>query len=157
MPPSAQLARDSVNPEQGRPLLSRGSLTLFPMIMPPHIQRIRDLLGPDALLLPWPAGSKGTSQRWKHLTADSMDDPVYLEKLAGAGNIGVALGEKSAGLCSLDIDSDENLSEFVSVNPQISRTLQTKGSRGGNFWWRFLHGYPPLKFLKRNRQAWGEF
>jgi len=92
----------------------------------------------------------------KTLTAEAMNDPAYLAKL-GTGNIGVALGARSGGLCSLDIDSDEAYSDFVRLNTRIGATLRTRGARGGNLWWRLLAPYPSLTPLKRNGQAWGEW
>ena len=40
----------------------------------------------------------------------------HLARLNGGVNIGVVLGQRSGGLCSLDIDSDDGLSEFVKEN-----------------------------------------
>ena len=122
----------------------------------PIVNELRELLGGDVLLLPCKPGTKVPMGRWKTLTAEAMNDRAYLAKL-GTGNIGVALGTRSGGLCSLDIDSDEAHSEFGRLNPRISATLRTRGARGGNIWWR-LHGpYPSLTPLKRNGQAWGEW
>ncbi len=122
----------------------------------PQVQELIHLLGPDVLLLSWPWGMKGDKRRWKHLTVEAMSDPGYLRRL-GEGNIGVALGRVSSGLCSLDIDSDEEAEEFMQVNERISRTLRSRGSRGCNLWWQITGAYPPLTKLKRHGQPWGEF
>jgi hypothetical protein len=122
----------------------------------PHVQELRDLLGPQALLLSWPKGTKGGKRKWGDLTIRSMDEPRYLVRL-GEGNIGVALGEKSAGLCSLDIDSDVELSEFLELNGEIAHTLRSRGRRGGNLWWQLTPPYPRLTSLKRDGKAWGEW
>src|SRR4030095_12176132 len=108
------------------------------------------------LLLPWPLGKKGDKRCWKHLTAEAMNEPAHLLKLA-AGNIGVALGRVSGNLCSLDIDNDEEMAAFLALNPSIGNTLYSQGSRGGNLWWRIDGGYPPLTPLKRHGKAWGEW
>lgn len=116
------------------------------------------LLGQPVLLLSWPRGKKGTKRKWGHLTSASMADPGYLAKLA-KGNIGVALGDKSGGLCSIDFDDDAALSAFDTANPALADTLHSRGSRGGNVWLRFDGAYPgrtkPLK--TRSGDALGEF
>ena len=126
------------------------------MQIAPQVQELVQLLGNDVLLLPWAWGTKGGKRRWKHLTAAAMRDPAHLRKLA-EGNIGVALGAVSCGLCSLDIDSDTAMKEFVALNPEISNTLLTRGARGCNFWWRLVGDYPPLTTLKKHGQPWGEW
>ena len=70
------------------------------------------------LLLPWPLGKKGTKRKWKHLTLEAMSDPAYLAKLA-KGNIGVAQGSKSNGLCSIDIDHDDEIDGFCGLIPRL--------------------------------------
>lgn len=121
-----------------------------------HVEELRQLLGRDVLLLSWPWGKKGDKRRWKHLTADAMNDPEYLRRLE-VGNIGVALGDVSGGLCSLDIDTDEGVQEFLRLNPLIANTLQSRGKRGCNLWWRVEAPYPPLTPLKRYGMSWGEW
>jgi len=60
-----------------------------------NVKELRELLGHDVLLLAWPKGSKGTKIKWGHRTVADMEKPDYLAKLE-RGNIGVALGAKSA-------------------------------------------------------------
>ena len=64
--------------------------------MKSDIDHLRNLLGQDVLLLPWPKRSKGTKRRWKHRTAAAMANPKHLAKLNRATNIGVALGDALA-------------------------------------------------------------
>ncbi|MGZ4962779.1 MAG: bifunctional DNA primase/polymerase [Limisphaerales bacterium] len=118
--------------------------------------RLRELLGDDVLLLNCRKGTKRPAGRWKNLTAGAMSKPAYLAKL-GKGNIGVALGPRSGGLCSLDIDSDKAFLEFEKLNPEICKTLATRGKRGGNYWWRVRTRYPVLTPLKLNGDSWGEW
>jgi hypothetical protein len=117
-----------------------------------NVHELRDLLGHDVLLLHWPLGSKGTRKKWGHLTIESMHDPDYLEKLS-TGNVGVALGAKSNGLCAVDIDRDELVEPFLASNPRLSGTLQTHGSRGRVFWLRMLGDYPATFDLKTHAGA----
>jgi hypothetical protein len=49
--------------------------------------RVLAVTGP-ALLLPWPARSKGSRRKWKHLKLTDMDDIVHRTQLDKAGNIG---------------------------------------------------------------------
>jgi len=78
-----------------------------------HITILIQLLGEPVLLLGWPIGKKGTQKPWKHLeAATAMKDAAYLRYLE-KGNIGVALGDKSGGLISIDWDEDGILDEFL--------------------------------------------
>lgn len=121
------------------------------------VERLLLLLGEPVLLLHWPFGSKGVQEKWGHLRADvEMKDPQYLAQLR-KGNIGVALGEKSGALISIDWDDDESLSEFLRINHEIANTLQSKGSRGGNLWYRMDGPYPKLTYLKRGSLDVGEW
>lgn len=99
------------------------------------------------LLLAWPLGKKGTKKPWGHLTIKEMGKPEYLRSLE-KGNIGVALGEKSGGVCSIDFDDDALLERFLERNPVLSLSLRTRGARGGNVWLRCNGEYPASKKLK---------
>lgn len=104
------------------------------------VPELRELLGCSVVFIDWPQGVKGTKRKWKHLTVGDMT-PEYLAKLVH-GNIGVALGEVSDGLCAIDWDRDELAAAFLRLNPQLSGTLQTHGARGCVFWVRFKGNYP---------------
>lgn len=120
------------------------------------VARIRELLGLDVLLLHWPHGMKGDKRKWKHLTIDSMQDADYLAKLA-SGNIGVAQGDRSGGLCSVDIDLNEEVDGFIALNPALENSLCSKGSRGCNIWFCAIDGSPPTRKIKtKDGKAWGE-
>lgn len=107
----------------------------------PRVEHIRRLLGDDVLLLAWPWGVKGSKKPWGHLTAAKMKEPAYLHELE-EGNIGVAQGEKSHGICSIDCDTDEFLEAFLAANPALVGSLRTRGARGGNVWVRCTADYP---------------
>src|SRR5215469_5823367 len=111
-----------------------------------RISHLRDLLGP-AVLLPWPSGSKGDSRRWKHLQLADMDEVSHLAKLQRAGNIGVALGQVSNGLITIDFDQDSYVETFLTANPLLADTLRTRGRRGCNIWVRCSSEYPPSQQL----------
>jgi hypothetical protein len=113
----------------------------------PRVEQLRRLLGNDVLMLPWPRGSKGTKAKWGHLTVAEMAAPEHLAKLE-CGNIGIAQGEVSNGLCSIDFDDDEWMQRFLDANPLLAGSLRTRGARGGNVWLRCVGAYPRLFVLK---------
>ena len=76
--------------------------------MKSDIATIRNLLGPDVLLLPCRKRTKKPTTKWRHLTIADMSDSAHLSRLNRAGNIGVVLGSVSGGLCSIDIDEDNS-------------------------------------------------
>src|SRR5580765_3248547 len=96
-----------------------------PSIKEHVVDEIRTLLGSDTLLLRWPLGTKGSRKKWGHLNAQSMT-PAYLRKLA-TGNIGVAMGAKSGGLCVVDADTELFATKMLECNPFLKDTLQTRG------------------------------
>jgi hypothetical protein len=112
-----------------------------------RIEHLLELLGP-ALLLPWPAGSKGGNKKWKHRQLADMNDATYLAKLAKPGNIGVSLGAVSNGLVTIDIDDDSHVEPFLEANPLLRHTLRTAAQRGCNIWVRCVGEYPRSCKLK---------
>jgi phage/plasmid-associated DNA primase len=114
------------------------------------------LLGNDAVLLPIPAGKKRpVFKQWESTTAKQMQDPDYLAKLNGQGNIGVLLGH---GRITIDLDRDEDVEPFLKVNPKLRETLRSRRKRGCNFWLRIKGKYPGACPLKtQNGAKWGEW
>jgi P4 family phage/plasmid primase-like protien len=122
------------------------------------VERLRDLFGRDAVLVPIPLGEKGPRLKgWQQTKLEAMENPAYLRKLA-RGNIGVLQGAPSNGLCSIDLDSDEAAAAFLEVNPLLKDTLQTRGQRGFNAWVQIEGEYPgPEKIKDAAEQACGEW
>jgi hypothetical protein len=114
-----------------------------------RISHLLGLLGP-AVLLPWPSRTKGDRRKWKHLQLGDMNEPSHQAKLERAPNIGVALGQVSNGLVTIDLDEDNYVAAFLTVNPLLGDTLRTRGSRGCNIWIRCSGGYPPSQNLKNS-------
>jgi hypothetical protein len=112
-----------------------------------RISHVLGLAG-HALLLPWPARSKGNRRKWGHLRLSDMNDATYVAKLDKAGNIGVALGKVSNGLVTIDLDQDIYVEAFLEENPLLHETLQTRGSRGCNIWVRCSGEYPSSQKLR---------
>ncbi len=122
-----------------------------------RISHILGLLGP-ALLLPWPAGCKGSRKKWKHLQLSDMNAPSHLAKLERAGNIGVALGRASNGLVTIDVDDDDYITQLLEANPLVRNTLRTTAQRGCNIWLRCTTGYPrSCKLSNRSGDEIGEW
>jgi hypothetical protein len=117
-----------------------------------RISHILGLLGP-AVLLPWPSGSKGDRRKWKHLQLPDMNDDRHIARLEKAANIGVALGDVSGGLVTIDFDEDSYVDGFLAANPLLANTLRTRGSRGCNIWVRCSSGYPASQKLKNSFEA----
>ena len=117
------------------------------------------LLGDDVVLLPIPSGMKGPRWLgWQKFTADKMKEPDYVRSLDRAGSIGVSLGEPSGGLCSIDIDDDESVEPFLTLNPKLRQTLRSRGKRGCNLWVRIQGDYPSVSPIKKSDgKAWGEW
>ena len=125
-----------------------------------QVQRLKRLLGNDAVLLPLPLGSKrpdASSTGWQKTTIDDTLTPEYQARLE-AGNIAVLVGDPSNGICSIDIDVDEHVQPFLDINPMLAGTLRSKGRRGCNIWVQMIDDYPRASALKtRDGGAWGEW
>ena len=84
-----------------------------------------------------------------------------LSAIKRGGNIGVLLGPKSGRLFALDIDDNQLVEEFMNRYSWLANTLQSRGKRGCQFWFRLEEGceYPIARAivpLKRNGQPFGE-
>jgi hypothetical protein len=108
----------------------------------PEYLKLIKLLGHDVVLIPCPWGTKVASIKWKQLGVESMSDSKHLRQLE-SGNIAVKLGHASGGLCSIDIDDDNQFEAFLELNPRLKDSLLTKGARGGNIWVYIDGEYPP--------------
>jgi hypothetical protein len=127
---------------------------------PSPIQYIRQLLGPDALLIAVHRGTKRPKRRnWPRITSEKMSDPSYLASLNHDANLGVSLGAASKGLCTIDIDDDAELDRFLNLNPQLRETLTTKRVRGANLWIQLSDATCPATTVLRRADGskYGEF
>jgi hypothetical protein len=100
--------------------------------------------GPNTVFLPIPKGTKGPKIKdWQKLTLEQTLAPDFQALLQTAGNIGVLLGQPSANLVDIDLDTDAAVKEFCQLNQDlVNRTLQTIGSRGRHFFFRLKGPYP---------------
>lgn len=119
---------------------------------------LRALLGQNVVLIPVQANTKRPVHNgWPQTTIAAMDDPAYVARLR-TGNIGVALGTNSNGLCAIDVDDDHEVEPFLTLNPLLQSTLRTRGARGAQFWVKIAGEYPKLVKLKTpTGQNWGEW
>ena len=121
------------------------------------VDQLTDLLGEDALLISCRFGTKQPRDTgWQKLNAQKMCDPNYRVRLE-KGNIGVALGEQSNGLCSLDFDDQQALETFFQLNPLLKDTLRTKADRGCNLWVKIVGEYPKNQKLTAEGRDIGEW
>ena len=107
-----------------------------------QVQRIYDVLGDSAVLLPLQYGTKKCLRKaWQQTKLEDTKVEAYVGNLF-TENIGVSLGAPSSGLCSLDFDDDKIAAEFLDANPALLDTLRTRGARGCNVWVRIEGEYP---------------
>lgn len=123
-----------------------------------RVEDLRELLGHDVVLLPIRRGEKvPVAKCWQKLTVADMEDPEYLRRLS-EGNIGVLLGKPSGGLCTIDLDLDEEVEPFLALNPKLHNTLRTRRVRGCNLWVRVTGDYPASgKITTADGLEWGEW
>lgn len=122
------------------------------------VANLQGLLGQDVVLIPLKANTKKpVHEGWPQTTVDAMNDATYVASLY-RGNIGVALGTNSGGLCAIDIDHDDQVEPFLAINPRLTTTLRTRGSRGVQLWVRIAGDYQKLTKLKtQDGKDWGEW
>jgi hypothetical protein len=121
---------------------------------PINLAQLQSVFAP-CVFLKWPTGVKGDKRKWKHLTLNDMT-PEYLADLLD-GNVGIALGRVSKGLCTIDLDEDELMKPFMEANPWTANTAVTRGARGCQIWVRVKGEYPPASALKRHGNRCGEW
>lgn len=108
-----------------------------------RVNHILELLGGKAILLAIPSGVKKPMDKgWTSFKPEIMEDPAYLAKFNNGSNIGVCLGRQSGGLCTIDIDDERFIEDFLKANPVLRTTLRTKRLKGCNFWMWVRGPYP---------------
>ena len=116
-------------------------------------KKLKNILPEGTVLLPIPEGKKGPRIRnWNQKRFRSTQSTKYQEQLSKAGNTGVLLGSASGGLCSIDLDDDEQARKFYSLNPALQDSLTTTAKRGYNVWVKIKGHYPKTK-----KFHWGEW
>lgn len=116
------------------------------------LERIYALM-PNIVLLPIRQGSKApTISGWQRTKLSKTRQPWYQERLRQDGNVGVLLGTRGNGICTIDLDSDEDAERFLEANPKLRDGLITKGRRGINVWVSLIDEPPKLE-----KFGWGEW
>ena len=123
------------------------------------LQNLIDLLGPDVVLLPVTSGEKGPRwSGWPDTTIGDMSDDDYLSRFKPKSSIAVLTGAPSSGLCSIDIDDDDAVEPFLALNPNLRKTLRSRGNRGCNLWVQIEGSFPPVtKISNEDGRDWGEW
>jgi Bifunctional DNA primase/polymerase, N-terminal len=122
------------------------------------ISELRELLGPDVILIPVPHGRKGpTLKGWQKLTTEQTQRSEYLARLKNHnGNIGVLLGKN--GLTTIDLDQDKFVEPFLTLNPRLRDTLRSRRKRGCNLWLIITGPYPEAcKLRTKSGEEFGEW
>lgn len=115
------------------------------------LQRFTALLGNDVFFVPCKWGTKKPLVTYAKQPFEGTKTPAYRAVFdATETNIAVYLGKASGGLCAIDLDSDEDLSVFLDLNPALAVTTRSRGSRGGMVWLR-IKGYYPDSCSPRHR------
>jgi hypothetical protein len=129
-----------------------------PAMTTQELEEIRALIGEETTLLPIRKGGKKPSfVGWNKLTPPETRGETYRAKLLRAPAIGVLLGIPSGGLCSIDLDSDEEVEPFLALNPKLRTTLRTRGVRGCNLWLRIIGDNRKSFDLKKEGRPVGEW
>ena len=83
---------------------------------------------------------------WKGLTQENWTEPDHIrllgQQIVMGGNLAIKLGSDSHNLVTVDLDSDAHVEPFLAANPAFRNTLQTRGSRGAQFWFIPTDDYP---------------
>jgi hypothetical protein len=120
------------------------------------IRQIQKLLG-DVVLIPIrPLSKVPVGKGWQKRTQDSMRDENYLRSFDGK-NIGVLLGRVSDGLCTIDLDTDDQVEPLLDANPCLRNTLRTKRIRGCNIWIYVEGELPASTKLRAGGEVIGEW
>lgn len=123
------------------------------------VEKVEALLGKDVVLVPQRSGSKiPVVKGWPQFTRKKMEDPLYIKLLNSGCNVAVLVGTSSGGVCSIDLDSDDDAEEFLELNPSLRYALRTVGRRGCNLWVKIEGEFPRGHQIKdEHGNHWGEW
>jgi hypothetical protein len=101
----------------------------------------RTIKKPVLILLNGKAPIKGD---WPRFTYEYTQSVAYQRELNCSTNIGIVLGERSGGLCSIDFDTDAFLKWFLEHNPKLADSFRVVGARGAQIY-AYIEGQRPTK------------
>lgn len=109
---------------------------------PSRVARLQQIFGIDTVMVPTKWGTKEPFLTgYPEFTIAKMSDPQYLALLE-SHNIAILTGPPSGGLNSIDFDDNAAAVEFRKHNPELARSIISKGARGCNLWLRIDGEYP---------------
>ncbi len=116
---------------------------------------IERLLGEDVFFVPCEWGTKKPLVTYVERPFEATKTPAYraLFEIQEV-NVAIYLGKASGGLCAIDFDSDEDLNEFLGLNPALANSLRSRGSRGSMLWVRIKGDYPQSCNSKDKHFEW---
>ena len=128
-----------------------------------NLEEILRLFPNEVVLVPQVFGTKMTQlSGWPDLTAEIMCDSNHRRKL-NHSNKALLTGSASGNICTVDVDDDLGVDEFIAVNSWTRGTMFSYASRGGNFYFKLRGKYPhQVQRLfsyrsTRKGKPWGEF
>src|SRR5262245_8937927 len=97
------------------------------------LERLGALLGEDVFFVPCEWGTKKPLVTYVERPFESTQTAAYRAIFeVQEVNVAVYLGKASGGLCAIDFDRDEDLAEFMAVNPKLAGTTRTRGWAAGS-------------------------
>lgn len=126
------------------------------------LEHLNELFQCTAVLLPIREREKRPRLlKWQTVDLARSQKPGYQKmlELPAYPNTGVLLGEPSGGLCATDFDNEEAAEAVLALNPELRRTLRSKGKRGCQIWLYPDGGYPHKihKLTDKAGQSVGEW
>jgi hypothetical protein len=86
---------------------------------------------PGVALIAIRKGTKrAVGKEWQKTGAEEMANPKYVAQLRKSQGLGMSLGNPSGHVISVDIDDDELIEPFFEMNPDLRKTLVTRGKGG---------------------------
>ena len=116
-----------------------------------YIEDLFKLLGQESVFVPV-APQGGVLPGYEPLMPWSRCDLDYRRSLVGK-DLGVRLGAPSGGLCVVEFRTEAGYKDFIACNPNMERTLLSRGPVSISVWLRVLDAkYPPN--LQFGNSAW---
>ena len=107
------------------------------------LETIESLLGTGTFFVPCEWGTKKPLVTYTERPFEATKTDAYRAVLNQPQvNLSVYLGKASGGLCAIDFDADDDLAAFLALNPALTATTRSRGSRGGMVWLRVEGEYP---------------
>jgi hypothetical protein len=97
------------------------------------------------------------NEGWRKTTFQQMQNGAYRKELEAAcrrgDNLGCLLGAASGDLCTIDIDSDDEVEAFLALNPKLASSCGHAALAGVKFGFRVIGDYPARKISSKLKVA----